>query len=187
MSRFTKMAITEAFVELLNKRPLDKITVKDIVDRCEINRNTFYYYYQDIYALLEEILQEEIQKIHKSKTAHHSWQEGLLAAIQFALTNRQAVFHVYNSSRREELEQYFYQVIGRAMDDYIQEKAGDLPALEEDLQILRDFYTYALAGMISQWIRGGMKGEPDQMIQRLGLLLDGHIRDALEKGIAFPP
>ena len=48
MSQFTKKAIVETFLELLKEHSLDKITVKDIVEKCGINRNTFYYYYQDI-------------------------------------------------------------------------------------------------------------------------------------------
>ncbi len=41
-------AIKEAFMRLLNRKPLDKITVKEIVEECGINRNTFYYHYDDI-------------------------------------------------------------------------------------------------------------------------------------------
>ena len=42
MSQLTKKAIMESFVKLLNERALDKIKVKDIVEDCGINRNTFY-------------------------------------------------------------------------------------------------------------------------------------------------
>lgn len=55
MASFTKKAIVESFLHLLGKKPIDKITVRDVVDHCGINRNTFYYYFQDIYAVLEEI------------------------------------------------------------------------------------------------------------------------------------
>ena len=55
MAAFTKKAIMDSFLHLMEKKPLDKITVRDIVDDCGINRNTFYYYFQDIYAVLEEI------------------------------------------------------------------------------------------------------------------------------------
>ena len=41
MPNFTRKAIQEAFITLLNERPLKQITVKDIVDTCGINRNTF--------------------------------------------------------------------------------------------------------------------------------------------------
>ena len=62
MSQFTKKAIIDAFVELISERPLSKITVKDIVTRCGVNRNTFYYYFEDIYALIDELFQLETEK-----------------------------------------------------------------------------------------------------------------------------
>ena len=61
MSQLTRKAIVQSFIKLLNEMPLDKITVKDIVDDCGVNRGTFYYYYQDVYALLEEIFATETQ------------------------------------------------------------------------------------------------------------------------------
>ena len=56
MANFTRRAIKEAFTSLLEERPLNDITVKDIVERCGINRNSFYYHYQDLPALIEEII-----------------------------------------------------------------------------------------------------------------------------------
>ena len=52
MASFTKNAIKQSFIKLLNERPLSKISVRDIVEDCGINRNSFYYHYQDIPALL---------------------------------------------------------------------------------------------------------------------------------------
>lgn len=43
----TKMAIAFAFKELLLEKPLDKITVNDIAEKCEMNRQTFYYHFHD--------------------------------------------------------------------------------------------------------------------------------------------
>ena len=62
MAQFTKQAIINSFLKLLEETPLDKITVKDIVEDCGINRNTFYYYYHDIYALLEELFSDGIRR-----------------------------------------------------------------------------------------------------------------------------
>ena len=45
MANFTRKAIKEAFLKLLNQRPLSQITVKDIVEDCGINRNSFYYHF----------------------------------------------------------------------------------------------------------------------------------------------
>ena len=48
MPTFTKAAIKATFISLLNKKPLNKITVKEIVEECGINRNSFYYHFDDI-------------------------------------------------------------------------------------------------------------------------------------------
>ena len=66
MRNSTKTAIKEAFMTLLNKKPFDKITVKEIVEECGINRNTFYYHYEDIYDLLQAVLDDEVQAAMQS-------------------------------------------------------------------------------------------------------------------------
>ena len=53
MALYTKKAIMRTFQQMLEEMPFDKITVSALVRRCEISSNTFYYHYQDIYALLD--------------------------------------------------------------------------------------------------------------------------------------
>ena len=60
MRQTTKEAISEAFCALLSKRTIDKITVKDIVAECGVNRQTFYYHFRDIYDLMEWTLAHNI-------------------------------------------------------------------------------------------------------------------------------
>ena len=66
MANFTSKAIKASFLKLLNEKPLNKISVKDIVEDCGINRNSFYYHFQDIPALLEEMIREKAAEIIKS-------------------------------------------------------------------------------------------------------------------------
>ena len=63
MSSLTKKAIANSFLGLLQEKPLEKITVKEIVEDCGINRNTFYYHFDDIPSLLELILREETERV----------------------------------------------------------------------------------------------------------------------------
>ena len=58
MSAYTKQAIKNSFLKLLNERPLSRVTVKAIVEDCGINRNTFYYHFADIPSLATEIITE---------------------------------------------------------------------------------------------------------------------------------
>ncbi|MBO4467998.1 MAG: TetR/AcrR family transcriptional regulator, partial [Clostridia bacterium] len=59
MANFTRNAIKDTFIKMLNERPLSQISVKDITSELDINRNTFYYHFHDIPQLIEEIIIEE--------------------------------------------------------------------------------------------------------------------------------
>ena len=48
MASFTRKAIMDSFMKLVDQRPISKITIKDIVEDCGVNRNTFYYHFADI-------------------------------------------------------------------------------------------------------------------------------------------
>ena len=73
----TKKIIKDTFWEILEEKPYNKITVQDIVNRCCVNRNTFYYHFQDIPTLtidsIEDWMKEVIQKygttLHRSPAA----------------------------------------------------------------------------------------------------------------------
>ena len=63
MTDFTRKEIRRTFLGLLEKKPIEDITVRDIANGCGINRNTFYYHYTDIPSLLEEIVREDADMI----------------------------------------------------------------------------------------------------------------------------
>ena len=58
----TKEIIKDTFWELLEEKPYNKITVKDIVTRCRVNRNTFYYYFQDIPTVMTDSIEDWLEK-----------------------------------------------------------------------------------------------------------------------------
>ena len=101
MPSSTKNAIKETFLTLLDERPLTRITVKDIVQTCGINRNSFYYHYEDLPSLLEEIISDRVQELIQTHPTIDSLEDCFDAALEFVLENRRAVLHIYNSLNRE--------------------------------------------------------------------------------------
>ena len=97
MPNFTKIAIKQSFVKLLNERPLKQITVRDIVEDCGINRNSFYYHFSDIPTLLEEIIMDDAIRIIAEHPAVDNIEDCLIAVIEFARENKRAIMHIYNS------------------------------------------------------------------------------------------
>lgn len=179
--QYTRKVIRETFLQMLGEMPLDKITVKDIVLRCNINRNTFYYHYADIYAVLTEVLDMDLQRVMDEYNDTMSWEESCLSAARMALGNKRAVYHIYNSIRREDLERYMYGVAGSVMARYVEHVSAGIPAGEGDKRIIARFYQSAMTEMVIQWIIGGMKEDPEAAIRRIGQLFDGNIVMSLKR------
>ena len=181
VQQYTKKNIREEFIKILNERPLNKITVKDIASACEINRNTFYYYYTDVYALLSELFQTELQTVTDEYNDTFSWEESFIVATKFALENKIAINHVYNSMQREELEDYIYNVSGHVMSRYVEKVSDGISASSGDKKLISSFYQCAHTEMVLRWIASGMKEDPDTIVRRIGQLFDGHIALSLKR------
>ena len=171
MALRTKNAIRRSFIELLAERPFDKISVRDIAERSEVTRNTFYYYYTDIYALAEDVFESEIEKLSERVEGYESW-------------NKRMILHLHNSAHSDILARYYHKTVLTTMLSYIRKEAEGLNVSESQIMALARFYTAALAGLTLEWIGSGMKGEPDSFINDLGGMLDGNIRRSLERGCA---
>lgn len=61
----TEQMIIDTFLKLVEEKTLDKITIQDIADGCGINRNTFYYHFDDIYSLIEQIFKARLNTVMK--------------------------------------------------------------------------------------------------------------------------
>lgn len=183
--QYTRKKIREVFVEMLNERPLKEITVKDIVAACEINRNTFYYYYPDIYGVLGEIFEIELQSVVEKYNDTLSWEEGFLKAADFALQNKRAVYHIYHSMQKEVLAKYIFRTAGNVMTRYVEKMNQDIHGAGEDVKLIAFFYQSALTEMVLWWIEKGMKEDPAYIVRRIGKLFDGNIQLSLERSAGF--
>ena len=78
MPQFTKQAITASFLRLSAEKPSDKTTDKDIMENCDVSRNSFYYHYQDIFNLIDEVVQTETEKALGAHFDAASWPASIL-------------------------------------------------------------------------------------------------------------
>ena len=181
MATLTERAIIDTMLVLLEQRRLDKITVKDIADECGINRNTFYYHFDDTRAVVKTILRNETERFVSEYSDPDSWQDGFIAAAQFALSNRKIVLHLYHSNCRGELEQYLKDIAKEVMVRFVKKSTVGYLVSAEECELVCNFYTCGLCGITMDWIKNGMTEDPKKDIQKLGELLEGNILAALTK------
>lgn len=181
MTSFTKNAIKTSFLKLLNEKQLSKITVKDIVEDCGINRNSFYYHFNDIPSLLEEILIEQADEFVQSQAKPDSIYECLLSAISFALNNKTAMMHIYNSANKEMFEQYLNRVSQHTVSEYIDAVSVDYNISDEDKGVITMYYKSLLVGFVVDWLGGGMKYDLSIKIRRMCEIFDGSMERAFKR------
>ena len=181
MSQITKRALEESLKKMLLKKPVNKITISDITEDCGINRMTFYYHFKDIYDLVEWSCVEDAARALDGKKTYDTWQQGFQQIFQAVLDNKPFVQNVYQFVNREQVETYLYSLTHNLLIGVIEEKAVGMQVRDEDKEFIADFFKFAFVGLMLDWIRNGMKKDPQQIIDRLSILIEGDITRPLNK------
>lgn len=181
MAGFTKKAIRDSFVKLLNEKPLSQITVRDIVDDCGVNRNTFYYYFQDLPHLLETMIDEEAERIIREHPTVESVEGCLNAAIGFALENRKAVMHIYHSINRDIYEQYQWRVCEHTVTTYVDGILSGRAVSAQDRQLIIDYLKGVCFGLVAYWLETGMREDIQSRFHRICELKHGDLEQMIAR------
>ena len=176
MAKFTRQAIMYSLLKLLQEKSIDKITVKDICELCEINRNTFYYYYSDIYQVLEEFLKFETEKSLKEDQKYESFYEDFLKRYHLIIEYKKAVYNLYNSKNRDLILKYFQDITEDFVEKYVYKEVKGKKLLPEDIKFIIDFYSSSMIGNIFRWMRKGMQEKQEQLIYKLSVSYQATIK-----------
>ena len=180
MTTLTKDAIKKSFMKLLNRKPLNKITVKEIVEDCGINRNSFYYHYSDIPALVEEIFNEQADQLVQL-TDDASIYESFVIAMNFSLQNKSAMMHIYNSANKELFDRYLNRVAQRTVTEYIEHNAVPYNITPEDKEAVVFYYKSLIVGFVVEWLSDGMKYDLTEKLARVCEIFDGTLESVMAK------
>ena len=152
MSGFTKEIIIRTLFELLNEKPLAKITVKDIVERCGVNRNTFYYHFRDISDVVESALLREVDNAFEHPVEVDSMLECLEVLVKLIGENKKAMLHIYCSVQRETFTSALDKMCQYVIKQYIVHNFKEEIMEKEDMKVLMHFYKCVMIGVILDWV-----------------------------------
>ena len=184
MTQFTSKAIEESFIRLLNERPLDKITIKDIVDDCGISRNTFYYHFQDIYDLLDWTLQEDIHHLTANEIDLDNWEESIAALFAYMQANRLLILNAFHSLERDTLEREVFKLLSPLLHRLFSAQSGFDRLCEADQDFIVSVYGLGIAGLLLRWIGTNMLAPPEPLIRQLYRLADGSFEGIVQRFLA---
>lgn len=176
----TKIAIAYAFKELLLEKPVNRITINDIAEKCEINRQTFYYHFHDIIELTEWVIETDAENALKENRSYGTWQEGFLSVFKLIKKDRAFVDNIYRHTPSEYITRYLYKVTYHLLYSVVEEKSEGMTVREEDKKFIADFYKYGFVGLVTEWIEKGMNEDPELIVRRLNSLIEGSVEHALD-------
>lgn len=183
MTNLTKDLIKKTFISLLERMPLTQISVKMIVEECGINRNSFYYHYHDLPALIEEMVREEADRIIAEYPNIESAEMALYAVTEFASQNKKAILHIYNSVNRNIFERYLWMVCDYLVDSYWQTLLKGREIDEFDKEIIGRFYKSEFFGVVISWLDQKMESDFHRSISRFCELHHGMIEEMVNRSI----
>ena len=170
-----KREICAALKGLMAQKPLTKITVTEIMHACGMARQHFYYHFEDIYAAVRWMFEEEALVLLREHEGITLWQDGLLQLFQYLQENRAVCLCALHSMSREHLKDFFRTDLQAIIQNTIREIAAELryQADEREVTLLG-----ALAGMMEDWLLGEIRESPEALIQFVDQLLRDHVRGA---------
>lgn len=167
----TRKAIHDAFLQLIQTRGYDKMTIQDIAETAMINRNTFYLHYTDKYDLMERIWQEYFQKLNFCLEEFGSHPPILdrplftrvLKSILGAIHENMNFFYImatHNTQTQftEKLKQSFYTF-------NLNQRNGE--EMSQNSQIRFEYMVSGIVGVVMLWILDYQSIEVDDVIQQL--------------------
>lgn len=181
MANFTRKAIMDSFLKLLNERPLSKITVKDIVSDCGINRNSFYYHFADLPALAEAVLEERLDKLLAEEQQYQSMEECLQSGIRMGLDHKRELAHIYRSASREVCEKYLNTLADHVVRQYVESITANKKISMEDQELIILYYKNQLSGFLLDWMQSDLRRDIEQDVHRICELFAGTMQTALDR------
>ncbi|MBQ9329946.1 MAG: TetR/AcrR family transcriptional regulator C-terminal domain-containing protein [Oscillibacter sp.] len=174
MAQKTKQALVAAFKRLLVKRPLDKITVKDIVEECGVNRQTFYYHFHDIYDMVGWALRDVAEQLLRWDDQNWDWNTAV-EALMDVLRQDRLVLNVYHSVGHGVVSDFLEQTMYPYVMRVVRSQGMDMtpPAREEDMELVCEVCTLTCTGILMTWIgKYKMQGH-EEWLQRIYIAIHG--------------
>lgn len=153
----TKKAFEEALALLAKEKPLNKITVKEICEEAQLSRNAFYFHYQDIFALVEEIENQMVSEVegYLAEFREMGFPKNILATIKSMVgllaKNRDISLMLLDSS----FAPNFVPRLGKLFSDFNFEyyKAYHKTDYRANYDLFYSFISNGFYGMIRDWLK----------------------------------
>ncbi len=181
MANSTKEALGSALKQMMVLKPIDKITIKDLVEICGVNRQTFYYHFDDVYDLLEWVFEEDANRVLPKEVLYERWQEDVMIFFEYLYDNRTFALNVFNSNSRLYMLRFLKSRLESCIRSFAVIVSEGKSIDRNDFDFVIEFYSNGVIGLISQWMDLGMQLPKAVTKERFLRMLDGSVENMLDR------
>lgn len=170
MKQKTETLLCISFMELLRKYPFPKITIQKIASQCGVNRQTFYYHFDNIYDLMAKAFEYEL--IHESNMYEEaSWEAAMKKLLQWMQENRVIIKNILTNIESKYLREAIYPLIDKSLSSEYRPNLIVREKTDMDEAFLKRFLTLGITQYVLEWAENDFKESVDEMIQQMFLIL----------------
>ena len=181
MASGTKEALAQALRQMMTVKPIDKVTVKDIVEICGVNRQTFYYHFDDVDDLLEWVFEQDSDRVFPHEVVRDRWLQDMLTYFDYLESNSSFTLNVYNSNSRLYMLRYLKEKMEVCIRSFAEIVSEGMNIDRQDFEFVVEFYANCAIGFISQWLDLGMQLPKELTRERILRVMDQSIENLLER------
>ena len=174
-----KYRLAEAMKTCMRTMPVEKITVKEIVQECGTTRQTFYRYFLDKYDLInwyfDKILMESFEHMGEGTTVY----EGLCKKFQYIEEEKLFFKAAFRNDQQNCLREHDFRLILAFYTRQIEEKTKE--PISENLRFLLEMYCQGSIYMTVQWVLGERKSTPQEMAKALVSEMPSELYDVMKQ------
>ena len=163
--KITKMLIRQSLLNIMKRKNINKITVKELCQNAHINRATFYSHYENINGLLEEIKREfssDVLSNINNFTNQDSLKGFFVTICNFVANNLDYCEIIFSDNGDNEFASQIIE-LSRAHFIELWKEAGCYD--EQDLDFLYTFVAYGGLSVIKSWVKKGAKQSPEYIAE----------------------
>ena len=165
-SKITKGALCDALKELCTHKPYEKISISDITGVCGLNRQSFYYHFQDKDELLSYLYYNELFKNITRGVNYDNWYERLEGFLEKMQKEHDFYSNTLRSNEKT-FEKYLFNSMHRLFLRFFYHAVANTRKRSEKARFFADFYSHGFCGIIIDWAAAGMEESPHSVMLQM--------------------
>lgn len=153
----TKSLIKKTFKEILTHKTLEKITVKEISEKCHINRQTFYYHFEDILDLTRYLYEQEAIILFSNLNKDQTWKDGVDLLLDYVEENKSLCFNTVKSLGNDWLYIFFYSKLYELLIQTVERVTKKTNISHKYKEQQAKYYVISIGAYIIAWLMGVVK------------------------------